>query len=137
MIDATPLAPFCIVPAARPGLNAAQNKVRHDTLEGLLEVAEIPHKPVQGSYQGQLEDSFVVLTTPVAALAIAQRFGQESILCVDGDRQAVLHYTGLNPDAEPYAPQPIGRWRAIPKVLALQKSAWTYDESTDTYYVAD
>ena len=91
-------------------------------------------KQLKGSYKGQLEDSFITSLETFQKLK-HWTLEEESVLVLRepdgwGARPAALQFrTG--------EPQPAGYLRACEKLRALKEESWTYDPSTDTYYICE
>lgn len=90
-------------------------------------------KPVIGCYKGELENSYVIPVNPVSlgsVLALAREYNQESILSLDSTRNAYLIPAQTINDEE-Y----LGQFVSVPAIVAKQQDSYTYDPSTDTYYI--
>ena len=123
-------APFAVLSAELAGdplgVNAeATADLRHD-----LEGEHLQFVSVTGSYKGSRENGFVVLLSGVIAwhtvLLLAVRYDQESVLLVNADRSAALHYTDGRIEA-------IGTWGPVASVAGLD--AWTRDSTGQHYSV--
>ena len=123
-------APFALISAelaADPyGLNAdATADLKRD-----LERAGLPFVSVLGSYQGAQEHSFAVILPGIVAWhtvqALASRYDQQSVLLVNADRSAALHYMDGRIEA-------LGTWQAVDSVDGLD--SWTQDTSGQYYAV--
>jgi hypothetical protein len=124
LLPASPLMqnpgiPFSVLSAELAGNRA--NDLRTRQLRGSLQGYALRFASVVGSYKGTQENGFVVLTPTVVERmtvnALAASYNQESILHVDGDRRAVLHYFDVCQDVT------TGTWGPVADVSGLD--AWT------------
>jgi hypothetical protein len=118
-LDANPGIPFSVLSAELSG--RADNAARTADLRHWLQDKELQFVSAEGSYKGVKENSFVVLTPSVIDRllvgALAEHYGQESILHVEANRRATLHYFGVCQDVH------IGMWQPVASVAGLD--AWT------------
>jgi hypothetical protein len=100
-----------------------------DTIVACAELIrrDIPLKIVKGCYKGEQETSILVnLVHFDVVLALAKRFGQESILVVDTERNAKLVF------CKDESTQVLGKWaQAFPP---YQEDAYTLDPETNIYW---
>lgn len=121
------LKPFVILSASRAAWTQEANDHSTAALESQLAARDFQFVKVRGSYQGIEEDSFLVLCDPIAddyefgmLLALAERYGQESILLVDNHRHAALYFL----DYEQTEALP-GTFQAIEPYEAASCASWT------------
>ncbi len=80
---------WAILTAHKDGISSPANTTARNLLIADLKAGGIEHYPISGSYRGKAEpDSSLAFTTPDKALALAKKYGQESILTSKG-----LEYT--------------------------------------------
>ncbi len=124
LLPANPLGqvpgiPFSVLSAEL--LNNSHNAERTVRLRQELQETGLQFISVVGSYKGAQEKGFAVLTPTVVdrmtVTALAEEYGQESILHVDAKRLAVLHYFASCQDVT------IGIWAPVTDVAGLD--AWT------------
>ena len=88
---------FIIFSAAREGREGNENDAQHAIAREYLRNASIPFIEVNGVYKGIAERSLLATVTKpedrAYILATAKAFDQESVLAVDGARQARLETT--------------------------------------------
>ena len=91
--------PFVIISAERFTLTKGENQKRHQELLTQLKKDGFKTKVVEGVYHGQTEKSILVLLDSkflAVDLGYMKNYGmifdQESILFVDADRKAELHF---------------------------------------------
>lgn len=123
-------APFVIVTAYTGSANDSRNQER---LRNDLACLGYNFKTVVGFYEGHHEECILVVVANwydvSEILRVAQRgFAQKTVLFVDQYRNGTLFG---------YKPVIAGKWRAVPKIIALSKPAWTLDPATDIYYACD
>lgn len=130
--------PFTILSASRSELTAELNAERSDLLERQLAARDLSFKRVEGSYKGEREISFLVLTPDDRAeslvLRLARRYGQESVLHVDANRYAALLF--LHPDVggpDVSSVSGVGFWRSAAQAEAESLEAYTRDGAD--YYI--
>lgn len=120
----TSKTPFTIISAKLPRYSDEANAARTRALESQLRGRNLNFLPVQGCYKGQRERSFLVLCDGLdtergrafnLCALLAERYGQESILYVDGGRYASLAVikTGGRLGSREV---PLGRWREVADV---------------------
>ena len=95
--------PFAIISAERFTLTNGENQKRHQELLTQLKRDGFKTKVVEGVYHGQVEKSILVLLDSKflsVDLGYLKNYGmifdQESILFVDADRKAELHFPATN-----------------------------------------
>lgn len=125
--------PFALFSAYLTSLDSVENERRTQFLAQQLTAAEVDWSNVTGAYKGSHEVSFLALLPngdDSYAFRTVERlcraYGQESLLYVDGQRQATLYY--LDGRVEP-----IGVFHAVTEVDALERDGWTRDLA-GTYY---
>ena len=132
--------PFYILSAERSNISQEFNAARTRQLAEQLTARGLDFAPVTGSYQGATESLFIVLDDADAhgdTLAqLARRYGQESILAVDANRNAELIYInqGIGGN-DTLRAEPIGRWAAISAERAPEFDGWTLDARGNYYTV--
>lgn len=96
-------------------------------------------KAVDGSYKGSKESAYLVPLGPLNGFdtlikvhRLAKEFNQESILEVDVNRNAQLIYM----DAKFQVPTKLGKFQNVSKFEAIASDAYTFDPSTNYYYIA-
>ena len=119
--------PFYIISACTG--NPFTDSVQTAALERDLLKSGFEFKKVKGVYKGVSEDSFLVsvVDTPLeeAALKILARdFNQESILYVDGNRNATLIFVDFNNESKQLLK---GKFQAVPDHVAKQLENTTFD----------
>jgi hypothetical protein len=134
--------PFAILSASRADTEST-NIDRTGFLASQLKARGYDFARVVGCYRGKEEAAFIVLldredTGFPELTRLARRWGQESILHVDANRNAVLHFirheTG-GPDVNGQT-QKLGVWRAVTEAAARALDAWTFNPATNLYYTA-
>ena len=127
--------PFVISTSDRAIYDADLNAQRRDMLERQLAVRGLDFKRVEGSYNGTNETSYVVLTPRDGdehlCLALASRYGQESVLIVDANRYATLAYVSQF-GGHITGSKPVGFWRHVTRQEAEEAGSYTRDG--DSYY---
>ena len=128
---------FVIISAERFDKTVEENKKSHLELMTQLKKDKFEIKEVDGVYHGTSEKSILVilnkkwLYTDLGYLKnYASIFDQESILFVDGDRNATLLFM-----KKPWLEEKLGKFIAVPKGIATQMSSYTYDGRD--HYVCD
>lgn len=115
----TPGIPFSVLSAELNGNR--YNAKRTARLRAALIDVKAQYASVIGSYKGSRENAFVVLTPTVVdrmmVTALAAEYEQESILHVDANRLAVLHYIETCQEVT------IGIWAPVSNVERLD--SWT------------
>lgn len=118
-LSQTPGMPFSVLSAEHAGNRA--NDLRTRQLRSKLQKNGLQFTSAIGSYKGVQENSFVVMTPTVVdrmtVTGLADFYNQESVLHVDGERRAVLHYFGVQQDVT------LGIWSAVSSIEGLD--AWT------------
>ena len=123
--------PFLILSAERADLDPEINAGRTNTLRSQLAARDFAYTEVTGSYKGHTEASFFVLLDggdggyPFDTLiALARRYGQESVLSVDANRRATLHTlaSGIG-----HTDTALGQWAPISAERAEHLDSWTRD----------
>ena len=128
--------PFAIISAERFTLTKGENQKRHQDLLTQLKRDGFKTKVVEGVYHGQVEKSILVLLESnflAVDLGYLKNYGmifdQESILFVDADRKAELHFPSTN------KAEKLGNFVAVTKGIAVQCQNYTQDGQD--YYVCD
>ena len=128
--------PFAIISAERFTLTNGENQKRHQDLLAQLKRDGFKTKVVEGVYHGQVEKSILVLLESnflAVDLGYLKNYGmifdQESILFVDADRKAELHFPATN------KAEKLGNFVAVTKGIAIQCNNYTQDGQD--YYVCD
>lgn len=99
-----------------------------------LERLNIGFGRLSGCYKGNREQSFMVVDSERSRAfvdRVTKMAQQESVLFVDQDAKATLHY--LDNGIEEF----IGTFKAVSEDEAKQKDAWTYSLSLNQYYIAE
>lgn len=95
----------------------------------ILRVNHIPFKRVIGTYKNTQEVSYLVPSVyQDQVLRLAKEMDQESILEVDGNKNAVLRYI------EDGRVERLGRFTKVSEDEALNLDSWTRDIQTGDYY---
>lgn len=114
----------------RVALFAINNPQYEKGIENTMRLSGIEFKKVLGSYNGNVEDSYVAIIDDDNKLDeifdIAAGYSQETILVVDEDRKAYLHDV-LTGDVD-Y----IGYFEVIDALQVKELESWTLDGTT--YY---
>jgi hypothetical protein len=128
--------PFAIISAERFTLTKGENQKRHQDLLTQLKRDGFKTKVVEGVYHGQTEKSILVLLESnflAVDLGYLKNYGmifdQESILFVDADRKAELHFPASN------KAEKLGNFVAVTKGIAIQCNNYTQDGQD--YYICD
>ena len=128
--------PFAIISAERFTLTNGENQKRHQDLLAQLKRDGFKTKVVEGVYHGQVEKSILVLLESnflAVDLGYLKNYGmifdQESILFVDADRKAELHFPSTN------KAEKLGNFVAVTKGIAVQ--CQTYTQDGQDYYICD
>jgi len=113
-----------IISAYVSGNAIEENRERHARLKVDLSKRGYSVSAVAGSYEGQIEDSYMVSIRPhypdVADLvSLGKAYGQDSILYINEYGQAWLYF----PDARPALH--LGAWTEIPEEEIHNYPAWT------------
>lgn len=110
-------------------LNLKNQEIETDALIN----AGLAFKDLTGSYKGVKERSYLVLThnntAYQAALNLARRCEQESVLLLDEERNAKLMYLNDMYQID------IGVLTPVSKDEALEQDAWTYAPDLNQYYI--
>ena len=95
-LNKQPKKPFFIVSAFKGDVNDVDNSIK---LEHELTAMNLPFKTLIGSWKGQTELSYLVITDTIKearsfGIALADLFDQEAFVVVDSDRNGTLipHY---------------------------------------------
>lgn len=125
---------FIIVSAQLPDLSPLESQLRHAALRADIKDRGYTFLDVQGCYNGESEDSFLILQKRqvpgnlserlllyVFGLGLIERYGQESMLVVGDDGQATLEFSlPVMPSRAPahdswrtYDGIPLGKWHAL------------------------
>ena len=128
--------PFAIISAERFTLTKGENQKRHQDLLNQLKRDGFKTKVVEGVYHGQVEKSILVLLESnflAVDLGYLKNYGmifdQESILFVDADRKAELHFPATN------KAEKLGNFVAVTKGIAIQCNNYTQDGQD--FYICD
>ena len=128
--------PFAIISAERFTLTNGENQKRHQELLNQLKRDGFKTKVVDGVYHGQTEKSILVLLESnflSVDLGYLKNYGmifdQESILFVDADRKAELHFPSTN------KAEKLGNFVSVTKGIAIQCNNYTQDGQD--YYICD
>ena len=128
--------PFAIISAERFTLTNGENQKRHQELLTQLKRDGFKTKVVEGVYHGQVEKSILVLLDSkflAVDLGYLKNYGmifdQESILFVDADRKAELHFPATN------TAEKLGNFVSVTKGIAIQCNNYTQDGQD--YYICD
>jgi hypothetical protein len=128
--------PFAIISAERFTLTKGENQKRHQDLLTQLKRDGFKTKVVEGVYHGQTEKSILVLLESnflAVDLGYLKNYGmifdQESILFVDADRKAELHFPSTN------KAEKLGNFVSVTKGIAIQCNNYTQDGQD--YYICD
>ena len=128
--------PFAIISAERFTLTKGENQKRHQDLLTQLKRDGFKTKVVEGVYHGQTEKSILVLLESnflAVDLGYLKNYGmifdQESILFVDADRKAELHFPATN------KAEKLGSFVSVTKGIAIQCNNYTQDGQD--YYICD
>ena len=128
--------PFAIISAERFTLTNGENQKRHQDLLAQLKRDGFKTKVVEGVYHGQVEKSILVLLESnflAVDLGYLKNYGmifdQESILFVDADRKAELHFPASN------KAEKLGNFVSVTKGIAIQCNNYTQDGQD--YYICD
>lgn len=118
--------PITFISAERSELSTSQNSTRTEELRYALEALNLQYQEVSGVYQGDSEDSFLVLTpggtsgeTWRELITLAKWFKQESILHVGSDRYGSLYYT----DSGKW--EGLGKFKELPKYQAAARTSYS------------
>ena len=109
------------------------NLVRHKNLQNDLKVMGLSYKVVTGVYKGSKELSLVIPCNDaqiVELLALSKHYNQECIAVIDKDNQTNLLY----PNGDSLK---IGTFKHVTKEYAESKEAYTLDEKTGFYFIAE
>lgn len=110
------------------------NVISHDAYRRALTQFDVPFKEVSGVYKGVKEKAFLVLDTPANRTrveTICDYRARENFLLLDEERNASLYYTASK------TAESIGKWREVSESQAKQFDGYTFDPTTDRYYVAN
>ena len=120
--------PFALFSGSLADKSAAENLGRTEFLGRELTAAGIEWTPVLGAYKGVKEQSFLALLPQGddshdfdAVLRLAKTYGQESILYVDAQRLASLHYMADDADVEF-----VGQFGEAAEADALAQDGYTF-----------
>ena len=129
--------PFVIISAENANESKEVNAKKHNELMAQLKRDKFSIKEVEGVYHGTKEKSIlVVLNQKWLAVELATFknyaaiFNQESILFVDGERNASLLFPYNKENSEK-----LGKFIAVSKGIAIQMSNYTFDGKD--HYVCD
>lgn len=103
----------------------------------MLEALHIPYKPLQGSYEGVQENSWLINRKhfeKFRALCPVVTKEEESFLILE-DKDLRNRYKASLLFQETGEIVELGRLQSVSKDRALKEKAWTYDPETNTYYI--
>jgi len=111
-----------------------------ESVERKLSLNSIDYKHMKGSYNGELEDVWIVGQDDYSNFFAIFRdltFGQETILwlgkCTERDtRPAELVWIEKDNETEK-----LGEMHSVSREYAKMQPSWTYDYEFNTYYVAE
>ena len=128
--------PFAIISAERFTLTKGEHQKSHQDLLTQLKRDGFKTKVVEGVYHGQVEKSILVLLDSKflsVDLGYLKNYGmifdQESILFVDADRKAELHFPASN------KAEKLGNFVSVTKGIAIQCNNYTQDGQD--FYICD
>jgi hypothetical protein len=96
----------------------------------------LAYKLTEGCYKGILEESFYVEINRtkdfglIAALDLATKYKQESVLYVNDEREASLHYTEDFKRVDH-----LGTFTQVSETEAQLENSYTYDLENDGFYI--
>lgn len=112
--------------------NRKATKLETREVQASLKDLRLKSFVVIGCYKDETETSFKVEIKSNSDLKniknIASRYGQESILVVDVNSRAILHFLNSN------VIEPIGTFLKVSKDEAANLDAWTYVAHTNEFY---
>lgn len=124
--------PYAMISAERPNQTPQENAQRTQLLGQILQASGMRSAPTQGSYQGVPEHSYAVQTPSPAAQQfvnrVAQQFQQDSVMHVDENQNATLHYGDGRQEW-------LGSMKQVPADEAGKLPGWTRDASGNFYTV--
>jgi len=124
--------PYVMVSAERQDAPPQENARNTQILGQYLQAAGLRSAPTQGQYLGVPEHSYAVSTpTPQAAdfvNKVAQQFKQDSVMHVDANQNATLHYGDGRQEW-------LGAMKQVPASEASTYAGWTRDENGNFYTV--
>ncbi len=106
-------------------------------IEDLKQIRKLglPFKCLVGSYEGTLEDSYLITYETMSNLRkieiLADKFSQESILILNEDRDTFLYYL----DGTAY--DDLGKFTEVSRAKAYENKNWSLDLSTGRYYITE
>lgn len=87
---------FTVITAEKP-LFESTIKGGNTELENLLKQGKYDYKPALGKYSGEVQPSFLVKDlSSEEAMALGEKFGQESVYVTEGNKQRLLFTNGPN-----------------------------------------
>ena len=117
----------------KPSADNLTNLSKHYRAMVDLKVKGIPFKIVEGQYKGNSERSFIVFGNRGVELGkrIALDANQESVLFLNQDRDAILIEckTGIE--------TALGKFKAVPEHVAKQSTGWTFDNTTNRFFICE
>lgn len=124
--------PYAMISAERPDQTPRENAQRSQLLGQILQAAGMRSAPTQGSYQGVPEHSYAVQTPSAGSQQfvnrVAQQFGKDSVMHIDTNQNATLHYGDGRQEW-------LGSMKQIPASEAQTLPGWTRDTSGNFYTV--
>lgn len=114
----------------RNNLTDSENYDRVEECRGLLERSAVGYKQVLDCYKGKKEVAFLVtgLSAEHTVKSLSSYFDQECYLKSDCEHDATLVYKDGSEER-------IGKLIQVSEVEAKLHPAYTYDESTNSYWV--
>ena len=129
-----------IVSAERADKTAEINELTTSILADFLRRSNVPHQRLLGCYQGVEEVSFLIHDRTLAR-KVAVRFEQESYLILEVvqvglifERLATICYIDEESGTDGLQ-EKLGRLEAVSEAEARACDDWTFNPSTDTWYV--
>lgn len=124
--------PYAMVSAERPDQTPQENAQRTQLLGQILQANGMRSAPTQGSYQGVPEHSYAVQTPSAGSMQfvnnVAQQFKQDSVMHVDANQNATLHYGDGRQEW-------LGSMKQVPAAEAGELPGWMRDTSGNFYTV--
>ncbi len=124
--------PYAMISAERSDATPQENARNTQMLGQYLQANGLRSAPVQGSYQGVPEHSYAVQTPSVEAQGyvnkLGQVFKQDSVMHVDANQNATLHYGDGRQEW-------LGSMKQVPASEAQSLPGWSRDENGNFYTV--
>ena len=119
-----------IISAERADLTDAENFERTDKLQSKLKLWDVAFKRSLGCFKGRREVNFVLITDERTVIDLIREFNQDSALVLDSKRNAsLLDANGTF--------KSIGKFKAVPEVIALRHDGWTFDKVTNQFFIVE